>query len=72
MKGDEHIQKAFGKRLRQLREEKGWTQTDVAYEADLEPNYISRLELGKANPSMTVIVALVKALRCKVDDLIKV
>lgn len=70
MKNDGHIKKDFGNRLRQLREEKSWAQTDLAYEADIEPGYVSRLELGKANPGLTVIVAIVKALGCKVEELI--
>lgn len=70
MKNDEHIKKEFGKRVRQLREGKGWAQTDLAYEADIEPGYVSRIELGKANPSITIVVALVKALNCNIQDLI--
>lgn len=70
MKKDEHIKKEFGNRLRQLREKREWAQTDLAYEADIEPGYVSRLELGKANPSLTVIVALAMALECKLDELI--
>jgi transcriptional regulator with XRE-family HTH domain len=70
MKNGDHIKKEFGNRLRQLREKREWAQTDLAYEADIEPGYVSRLELGKANPSLTVIVAIIKALDCKVDELI--
>lgn len=70
MKNDRHIQAEFGNRVRKLREKKEWSQTDLAYEADIEPGYVSRIELGKANPGLTVIIALVKALDCKVQDII--
>lgn len=70
MKRDEHIRKAFGKRIKQIREEKGLVQTDIAYESDLEPGYVSRLELGKSSPTLEVIISLAKALDCQPGDLL--
>lgn len=70
MKNDKQLQSEFGRRVRQLREAKQWAQTDLAYEADIEPGYVSRIELGKVNPSLTVIIALVKALGCQVQDIV--
>lgn len=70
MNRDEKIRKAFGARLRAMREQKGWVQTELAYEAEIEPGYVSRLELGKAGPSLEVIISIAAALGCKPGDLV--
>jgi len=70
MKRDEKIRKAFGTKLRVMREEKGLKQTGLAYEAEIEPGYVSRLELGKASPSLEIIVYLARALGCRPSELL--
>lgn len=54
--------KLFGRRLRELRKERGLTQEALAEEADLSGNYISDLELGLKVPSLTILVQLSQAL----------
>jgi transcriptional regulator with XRE-family HTH domain len=39
----------FGKRVRMAREARGWTQEDLAYEADLDRTYIGGIERGERN-----------------------
>lgn len=70
MKRDEHIRKEFGKRIKQIREQKGLVQTDIAYEVEVEPGYISRLELGKSSPTLEVIIAIARVLECQPGDLL--
>lgn len=53
---------AFGKVLRQLRLEAGLTQEELGFEADLRRTYVSILELGQQQPSLTTILKLAKAL----------
>lgn len=53
---------AFGKVLRQLRMEAGLTQEQLGLEADLRRTYVSILELGQQQPTLTTIVKLAKAL----------
>ncbi len=53
---------AFGKILRKLRLEKGLTQEELGMDADLRRTYISVLELGRQQPSLTTIFKLAKAL----------
>jgi transcriptional regulator with XRE-family HTH domain len=53
---------AFGKVLRQLRQEAGLTQEELGFEADLRRTYVSILELGQQQPSLTTILKLAKAL----------
>lgn len=53
---------AFGKVLRRLRLEKGLTQEELGLDAELRRTYISVLELGNQQPSLTTIFKLAKAL----------
>lgn len=53
---------AFGKVLRHLRQEAGLTQEELGFEADLRRTYVSILELGQQQPSLSTIFKLAKAL----------
>lgn len=48
MAGD--IRLRFGKRLRELRHKKGWTQEELAERADVAYKHIQRLEGRKPSP----------------------
>jgi transcriptional regulator with XRE-family HTH domain len=52
---------AFGKVLRELRLAAGLTQEELGFESDLQRVYISVLELGKKQPTLTTIMKLAKA-----------
>jgi HTH-type transcriptional regulator, cell division transcriptional repressor len=60
----------FGRRLRELRKERGLTQEALAESADLSGNYISDLELGLKVPSLTILVRLSQALDVATTDLL--
>jgi transcriptional regulator with XRE-family HTH domain len=49
---------AFGKVLRRVRKEAGLTQEQLGFEAELERNFISMLELGQRQPTLTTIYRL--------------
>lgn len=54
----ENVTVRFGKRLRKLRKEKGWTQVQMADQLGVDRSYISDMERGKKNvclPTMEVI-----------------
>lgn len=55
---------AFGKVLRRLREAAGLTQEQFGFEADLRRTYVSILELGQQQPSLTTILKIAQALNC--------
>lgn len=55
---------AFGKVLRQKRKEAGLTQEQLAFQADVQRNYVSLIERGVNQPTITVIFKLAKALEC--------
>ncbi len=63
---------AFGGVLRRLRIKHGLSQEGLALSADLQRNYISLMELGKNQPTITTIFKLSIALGIKPSELIKI
>jgi transcriptional regulator with XRE-family HTH domain len=62
---------AFGIVLRDLRLKSGLSQENLAFAADLQRNYISLMELGRNQPTITTIFKLSIALGIKPSELIK-
>jgi len=60
----------FGFVLRRVRKEANLSQEALALEADLQRNYISLIELGTNQPTITTIFKLAKALKIKPNELI--
>ena len=58
-------------KIKQLREQKGWTQEVLAEKAGLSWGYIARLEIGRHDPSLSTLVKLAKALKVKVGRLVE-
>ena len=52
------IRQRLGRNVRRLREEKGWSQEDYADRAGIHRTYVSDIERGKRNPSVTVVEKL--------------
>jgi ribosome-binding protein aMBF1 (putative translation factor) len=48
--------------IRRLREQKGWTQQELAQKSGLPQSHISKLETGLHSPSNRTLVTLAKAL----------
>jgi DNA-binding XRE family transcriptional regulator len=61
---------AFGKVLRQLRKEAGLTQEQLGFEAGLLRTYISILELGQQQPSLSTILKLASALNRPAQEIV--
>ncbi len=65
---------AFGRVLRRLRQKKGLTQEGLGFEADLRRTFVSILELGHQQPTLTTILKLAKVLEVrpsKILDLVE-
>ena len=60
----------FGRQLRQIRTERGLTQRALAEASGLIDTYISDMERGLKVPSLTTLLRLAAALRCKVGELV--
>lgn len=61
----------LGAAIRRLREARGWKQEAFAREADLTLSTVNQVELSKANPTWTTVVALAKGLGLSVSELAK-
>lgn len=62
---------AFGRVLRELRQEAGLTQEQLGFEADLRRTYVSILELGQQQPTLTTIIKLAQAFKMPAHELIR-
>ena len=60
----------FGKQLQRLRTRRGLTQEQLAVTAGLSRTFLTRLELGQHDPSLSTLVRLAKALRVSVTELL--
>lgn len=63
-------QTRLGRHIRKLREANGMSQEKLAEKAHLHPKYVSRVENGKANPTLAVLVTLAAALNARPLDLL--
>jgi transcriptional regulator with XRE-family HTH domain len=61
---------AFGRVLRRLRLKAGLTQEQLGLEADLLRTFISLLELGQQQPTLTTILKLSRALGRSAKDIV--
>lgn len=56
------IRARLGLNVRRLREAKGWSQEDYADRAGIHRTYVSDIERGRRNPTVTVVEKLAKPL----------
>ena len=54
-KGMEPVRKRFGKRLYELRSSKGYTQMQLAMQAGLDRSFISDIERGVKEPTVSTL-----------------
>ncbi|HLV05289.1 XRE family transcriptional regulator [uncultured Georgenia sp.] len=59
-----------GRRLRAARQARGWTLTELAHAAGMSPSTLSRLESGKRQAGLELIVPLTRRLGIRIDDLV--
>ena len=63
------IRKRIGWNLRRLRNERDITQEDFATDSGFDRGYISGVERGVRNPSVTVVARIADALSVDVSEL---
>jgi len=60
----------FGAILRRLRKQAGLSQEDLAFEAELQRNYVSLMELGRYQPTITSLFKVAHALKISPSALV--
>jgi putative transcriptional regulator len=66
----EKLRTLIGQRIITLRTKKGWTQADLARQADKSPQAIEKLENGKVNPTLYSLVEIAKVLDVSLATLV--
>ena len=62
----------FGEKIRELRKEKGISQEELSYKADLHRTYIGMIERAEKNITLVNIEKIANALEVKIEDLLKI
>ncbi len=60
----------LGKKIARLRQIKGLTQEDLAETTGLDRSYLSHIERGVANPSLSTLLRISAALGVSICDLL--
>jgi transcriptional regulator with XRE-family HTH domain len=62
--------KALGKRIKDLRKEKGLSQEDLSNEADIPLSQVGRIERGEVNATISTLHAISVALGVYLKELL--
>lgn len=60
----------LGRRIKELRKLKGFTQDSLAEKLEIEPRQLSKLETGKHYPSFETVVSMLKVFDITFEELI--
>jgi transcriptional regulator with XRE-family HTH domain len=63
---------ALGRALRQLREQRGLTQEEVAFDAGVSDEYLGCVERGRISPSFSLLLRIVRTLGLTVSEVARV
>ena len=66
------LREVFAANLRRLRNAKGVSQDELAYEANVSRSYLSQLEKGTFYASLNVVGRLAEALNVEPAELLKI
>ncbi len=56
-------------RVRELREQRGWSQAQLAEELDVSRQTVNAIETGKYDPSLPLAFAIARLFRLKIENL---
>lgn len=56
-------------RLRELREQQGWSQGELALQLDVSRQTINALETGKYDPSLPLAFRIARLFTCRIEDI---
>lgn len=61
----------IGKRIAEIRKKQSISQDHLAFIADMDRTYLTRLEKGRANPSVRTLHKIARKLKVKVSTLLR-
>ena len=64
------VRDRLGRKLRRLRQERDWSQEELAHESGLHRTYISDLERTARNPTITVVDRLAQTFGVPIGQLL--
>lgn len=64
------VRERLGRNMRRLRQERNWSQEDLAHESGVHRTYISDLERIARNPTITVVDKLAQAFGVPIGQLL--
>jgi transcriptional regulator with XRE-family HTH domain len=62
---------AFGKLLKELREERGLSQAQLALECELDQSFLSLIERGRRQPSLSTFIVLCEGLNVEPETVMR-
>ncbi len=65
-----HTKRLVARNLRRLRQEKSWSQHDLANEANVRQALVSAIEAATANPTLESLDKIASALDLELADLV--
>lgn len=63
--------KKLGKNLKKIRTQKNITQSEIAKQLNVNRSFVSNLENGKTNPTLSTITKLAQVLKVSANELLK-
>jgi transcriptional regulator with XRE-family HTH domain len=66
-----NLNSKLGKRIRALRADKGWSQVEMADLLGINRGYLSELETGKRDPSLSILKTIAEGLSVTLSELFK-
>jgi transcriptional regulator with XRE-family HTH domain len=64
------VRRQLGLNIQRIRREKDWSQEDLAFESGIHRTYISGMERGIRNPTVTIVARLAGTFRVPLGALL--
>lgn len=68
---DKELLKKLGKRIGEIRKEKGLTQMELGFRCDIEKPNMNRIEKGGTNPTFLTLNKISRELGVDIEELVK-
>ena len=62
----------LGRRIRELRLSRGWSQEELGAQCGIDRTYVSGVERGVRNPTVTVVAAVAAGLKVSIEELFSI